>query len=161
MCGSTRPTGTWGYPPGGDNPAASRAAPSLDPALAKNLVCNRDDSQLKRVCHLPLLSIPQHPSDGAQEMKNMGDVVSLSLNSDLLRDIFLHAKPYGHHESPDNLNLGCWVSILRHGQGFEAQTYPRHRLRLWVQRRLSCPGNEGQRRGSPDIRGSLLFAPQG
>lgn len=36
----------------------------------------------------------------------MGNLETLSLNSDLLRDIFLHAKPYGHHESPENLNLG-------------------------------------------------------
>jgi predicted O-methyltransferase YrrM len=33
-------------------------------------------------------------------------MTDLSLNSELLRDIFLYAKPYGHNERPDNLNLG-------------------------------------------------------
>ena len=30
----------------------------------------------------------------------------LSLHPDLLRDIFLYAKPFGHHEDSKNLNLG-------------------------------------------------------
>jgi len=29
-----------------------------------------------------------------------------SLNPELLREIFYHAKPFGHHEDPKNLNLG-------------------------------------------------------
>jgi hypothetical protein len=34
------------------------------------------------------------------------DTDGFCLNPDLIRSIFTHAKPVGHHESPENLNLG-------------------------------------------------------
>jgi hypothetical protein len=35
-----------------------------------------------------------------------GSIQDFSLNTTVLQDILAHAKPLGHNEEPDNLNLG-------------------------------------------------------
>ena len=52
---------------------------------------------------MTLANLTRKPVSSAQPL---GQTQGFSLTPDLIRNVFEHAKPLGHHESPANLNLG-------------------------------------------------------
>ena len=65
---------------------------------------------------------------------------NFSLNTDLLKEILERAKPMGHNEKPENLNLGFGFLYY----GLTRALRPKHLLviRFWVQRRVFCLGDQ-------------------
>ena len=81
----------------------------------------------------------------------------LSLSVSVLREILEHAKPLGHHEEPDNLNLGFGFVYYGLVRALRPAAHPRHRVRIRLQRRLPRAGTEGQRPRHADLRRSVVF----
>ena len=70
-----------------------------------------------------------------------------SLNSQLLRTIFSQAKPLGHNEQEDKLNLGFGFVYYGLVRAFRPKARAGNRFGIRIQRSVSCFGSPGQRDG--------------